>query len=92
MASDGIIFVFGSNLRGVHGAGATQPKHIRPFVNGFIDYAKAHPELVFLVTRVGCGLALLDDTDMAPMFCDAPDNCRLPLGWREMGRDLRGTL
>jgi hypothetical protein len=109
------IFVFGSNLRGVHGAGAAKfafqyrgaiigqgvgrqgdsyaiPTKdynietldlpmIKQFVLGFIDYAVAHPELSFTVTRVGCGLAGYSDEDIAPMFKDAPSNCTLDPSW-----------
>ena len=30
---------------------------IRPYVDEFIAFAKQHPELTFLVTRIGCGIA-----------------------------------
>lgn len=53
-------------------------KHARVF----LDYALGHPELTFQVTRVGCGLAGYKDSDIAPMFKDAPLNCELPSGWR----------
>jgi hypothetical protein len=52
-------------------------------VLGFIEYAKAHPELGFLVTKIGTGLAGLSESDIAPMFLSAPDNCILPEGWRK---------
>ena len=77
------IFVFGSNLSGMHGGGAALLAHrkfgaiwgqgvglqgqsygiptmqggvetIRPYVDEFIEFAKQHPELIFLVTRIGC--------------------------------------
>lgn len=54
---------------------------IRYYVDHFIEYAKAHPELIFNVTRVGCGLAGYTDSDIAPMFAGAPNNCRLPESW-----------
>jgi hypothetical protein len=44
---------------------------IRQFANEFIEYARAHPELVFLLTDVGCGLAGLRAEDTAPLFRDA---------------------
>jgi hypothetical protein len=50
----------------------------------FINYAKQHPELRFLVTKIGCGLAGLAEKDIAPMFRNAPVNCVLPEGWREI--------
>jgi hypothetical protein len=51
-------------------------------VERFIQYAKEHPELEFLVCRVGCGLAGYVDEEISPMFKDAPGNCELPKGWR----------
>jgi hypothetical protein len=56
---------------------------IRDSVDLFIDYANAHQELTFLVTKVGCGIAGFDEADIAPMFDKAPKNCVLPDGWRD---------
>ena len=50
-------------------------------VQKFLDYATSNPELKFLVTRIGCGLAGYKDSDIAPMFKSAPQNCSLPDGW-----------
>ena len=44
---------------------------IRPYVDEFIRYAKEHPEMTFLVTRIGCGIAGFRDEQMAPLFADA---------------------
>lgn len=111
------IFVFGSNLRGVHGAGAaayarkhhgailgqgvglqgnsygiptkdenirTLPIHeIKKYVDQFIEFAKQNYEMVFEITRVGCGLAGYTDIQIAPLFKDAPDNCVLPAEWEQ---------
>ena len=55
---------------------------IEPYVNRFIEFARAHPELYFFVTRIGCGLAGYTDAEMAPLFTGAPENCELPEGWR----------
>lgn len=52
--------------------------HVRGYVEKFIDYATAHPELEFEVTRIGCGLAGFTDEDIAPLFKGAPDNVHLP--------------
>lgn len=60
-----------------------QLNEIKPFVELFLEYAVAHPELRFNVTRVGCGLAGYTDKDIAPMFKGAPENCQLPVGWRD---------
>lgn len=55
---------------------------VEKHVAAFLLYARQHPELDFLVTRIGCGLAGYKDHQIAPMFADAPNNCRLPDGWR----------
>ncbi|MBR6169224.1 MAG: hypothetical protein IKQ51_00775 [Bacteroidaceae bacterium] len=108
----GEIFVFGSNLRGMHGGGAAYAAYrkfgavmgqgvglqgqsyaiptmqggvetIRPYVDEFIAFAKAHPELTFLVTRIGCGIAGFTDDEISPLFEQAHniDNIVLPSGW-----------
>ena len=103
------IFVFGSNLQGMHGGGAARvalerfgavwgqgtglqgqsyaipTMHggvdvIAPYVNDFIAFAKEHPELKFLVTEIGCGIAGFSVSEMAPLFKEALDitNIYLP--------------
>lgn len=57
-------------------------EHIRFYVGRFIDFAEANPQLTFFVTAVGCGLAGLKPSDMAPLFEDAPPNCILPEEFR----------
>ena len=56
---------------------------IKPYVDEFIAFAKAHPELIFLVTRVGCGIAGFTNEEISPLFSAAHDvpNIVLPLGW-----------
>ncbi len=54
---------------------------IQNSVLGFLRYARAHPELSFLVTPIGTGLAGYKHSDIAPMFFDAPANCVLPIQW-----------
>lgn len=44
---------------------------IRPYVDEFILFAKARPELTFYVTRIGCGIAGFRDADIAPLFAAA---------------------
>lgn len=53
---------------------------IRPYVDEFIVFARQHPELTFLVTRIGCGIAGFMDEDIAPLFKEAlgTDNIILP--------------
>ena len=46
---------------------------IEPYVDEFIRFAKAHPDLKFLVTRIGCGIAGFKDSEIAPLFKDALD-------------------
>ena len=56
---------------------------IRPYVDEFIHFAKEHPELTFLVTRIGCGIAGFTDDDIFPLFEKAHniENIVLPEGW-----------
>jgi hypothetical protein len=51
---------------------------IRQYVDQFIAYANAHPEFVFRLTPIGCGLAGYKPDDIAPMFKDAPANVLQP--------------
>ena len=44
---------------------------IRQHVAEFILFADAHPEMTFLVTRIGCGIAGFRDEDIAPLFAGA---------------------
>ncbi len=96
------IFVFGSNLGGMHGGGAARAAYnrfgavwgqgvglqgqsyaiptmqggvetIKPYVDEFIEFAQTHPELKFLVTRIGCGIAGFRDEQIAPLFAAAID-------------------
>jgi hypothetical protein len=41
---------------------------IRKYVREFIEFAQSKPELTFLVTEIGCGLACYKPEDIAPMF------------------------
>ena len=102
------IFVFGSNLAGMHLGGAARVakskfgailgqgvglqgqsyaiptmqggvETIKPYVDEFIAFAKAHAELKFLVTRIGCGIAGFKDEEIAPLFKDALDTANIVL-------------
>lgn len=44
---------------------------IRQQVEEFINFADAHPEMTFLVTRIGCGIAGFRDEEIAPLFARA---------------------
>lgn len=62
---------------------------IQKLVDEFIEYAKSHKELVFLVTRVGTGLAGWSDKDIAPLFKNSTEleNVYLPKEfWRILNR------
>ena len=56
---------------------------IKPYVDEFIEFAKQHPELTFLVTRIGCGIAGFTDDEISPLFEKAHcvENIVLPPGW-----------
>ena len=47
----------------------------------FIDFARAQPDLVFYLTKVGCGIAGYDEAQVKPLFADAPPNVIKPSGW-----------
>ncbi len=53
---------------------------IKPFVDEFIEFAKNNPNLIFLVTEIGCGLAGHKQKDIAPLFINAIniENIHLP--------------
>lgn len=103
------IFVFGSNLQGMHGGGAARialknfgaimgqgvglqghsyaiptmqggVETIQPYVDDFIEFAKKRKDLIFYVTRIGCGIAGFNDDEIAPLFAEARtlDNVILP--------------
>ncbi len=61
-------------------------KDIKPYVDEFIAFAKAHPELKFLVTRIGCGIAGFKDKEIAPLFVEVAkmENVYLPAGFWEV--------
>ena len=110
------IFVFGSNLQGMHGGGAARiaverfgaimgqgvglqgqsyaiptmqggVNTILPYVEEFITFARQHPELTFLVTKIGCGIAGFTPAQIAPLFAGAVEveNIHLPQDfWAEL--------
>jgi hypothetical protein len=52
----------------------------------FLDFARQHPELRFLVTEVGCGIAGYTPSQVAGFFRGAPENVVLPESFRaELG-------
>jgi len=46
---------------------------IKPYVDEFLNFAKQHKELKFLVTEIGCGIAGFTPKDIAPLFRAAID-------------------
>ncbi|UNI71447.1 ADP-ribosylglycohydrolase [Burkholderia phage vB_BpP_HN04] len=71
-------------------------RQIHNYVTGFLAYAEGHPDLTFYVTRIGCGLAGLEDKDIAQMFHFAPANCLFDEEWIPYlgtnGREYWGTF
>lgn len=55
-------------------------KAIKPYVDRFIKFAESHPELWFVVTPIGCGIAGHPLSEMAGLFKEALhlDNVSLP--------------
>ncbi len=52
---------------------------IQKYIDEFIEFAKRHPELEFLVTAIGTGLGGLSVKQVAPLFpLNLPDNVLLP--------------
>jgi hypothetical protein len=86
----GAVYGRGEGLQGQSYGIPTKGVHIETLsleaiafnVSKFIKFAQQHPELIFNVTRIGCGLAGYADAQIAPMFVGAPANCVLPDGWR----------
>ena len=50
----------------------------------FLDFAGKHPELRFLVTEIGCGIAGYVPEQVAPFFRGAPENVVLPDRFRKV--------
>ena len=46
-------------------------KYIKPYVERFIEYATVMKPYLFLVTKIGCGLAGYEVKDIAPLFKSA---------------------
>lgn len=54
-------------------------REIATQIEDFLDYAEVHPELTFLVTPVGCGLAGYEPRQVGPYFLARRiDNVWLP--------------
>ena len=55
-------------------------------VETIIEFAKQHPELIFYVTRIGCGIAGFQDSEIAPLFRSAVgmENVALPQSFMDV--------
>ena len=114
------IFVFGSNIHGMHGGGAARIayqkfgaemgngeglqgqsyalptmeglENTKKAVDNFIICAKAHKELIFLVTPVGCGIAGFRDSETGRfeevMLLRTPDD----LEWFKQRYGISGEI
>lgn len=121
-AEKSCVFVFGSNLAGIHGAGAAEVAHrvynypmglgagfhssedkleafgiptkgwhfnVLPLesIKLYIDYLLAwvikNPTKAFFITRIGCGYANYNDSEIAPMFKGFPPNCSFAEPWKK---------
>lgn len=53
---------------------------VKPYVDQFIVFAAQRPDLIFWVTKIGCGIAGFTTDEMAPLFAEAVglDNVLLP--------------
>ena len=63
-----------------YGKNVRKDNEVKAAVDRFIAFAKANPDLFFLVTRVGCGIAGYHDEEIAQFFVDALElkNVSLP--------------
>ena len=56
--------------------------HIKRNVDSFLRHARKNINDKFNVTPIGRGLVgICPNVDIAPMFADAPINCKLPKKW-----------
>ena len=90
----GAVWGVGVGLRGQSYAIPTMQggvESIAPYVEEFIAFAKRTPELKFLVTRIGCGIAGFADSEIAPLFASAMDvtNITLPREFCEIIERLK---
>ena len=55
---------------------------IQSQIEHFKFMVQLHPDKMFIVTRVGCGLAGYKDHEIAPLFKGSPSNCVFHCSWR----------
>ena len=75
MAKFGAVYGQGDGLQGQSYAISTMEgiEAMRENVDRFIAFAKQHPELTFLVTRIGCGIAGYTVAEVAPLLAGAAE-------------------
>lgn len=58
-------------------------KQVEQGVEEFIRFAKAHPEMEFRLTKIGCGLAGFQEQDIRKIVMSAgiPPNVEVPTDW-----------
>lgn len=49
----------------------------------FNEFARSSPDLTFLLTKVGCGIAGYDESQVKRLFEGSPPNVKKPEGWDE---------
>ena len=57
---------------------------IRPYVDEFIQFANKHPEMTFLVTEIGCGIAGFTPQEIAPLFAKATTTENIPVSYTHL--------
>ena len=66
-------------------------ENLEKAIDRFAQFADMHPELRFLVTRIGCGIAGYTDRQIAPLFkkCIHLENVTLPIDfWKVLGLSM----
>lgn len=58
-------------------------EEIKKYVDEFIIFATMSPDKLFILTRIGCGLARHSDEEMVKLFDGCPTNVIIPLDWRQ---------
>lgn len=56
--------------------------------NTFYKYVRQNPTLLFLVTKLGLGIAGYDISEIAPLFKDPPKNILLPKEFTDYNNSL----
>lgn len=56
---------------------------IKAGIDRFLEHAAANPAITFYVVRLGCSLAAHSDSEIAPMFDQAPTNCVFSDAWKD---------